>query len=44
MAAGVEKGKILGETLAWLLDLVLEHPELNNKETLLQKLADKISS
>ena len=44
MAAGVEKGKKLGETLAWLLDLVLEHPELNQKETLLKKLADKISS
>ncbi len=44
MAAGVEKGKKLGETLAWLLDLVLEHPELNHKDTLLEKLADKISS
>jgi len=44
MAAGVEKGKKLGETLAWLLDQVLEHPELNKKETLLEKLADKISS
>lgn len=44
MEAGVEKGKILGETLAWLLDLVLEQPELNKKEILLQKLADKISS
>lgn len=44
MAAGVERGKILGETLAWLLDLVLEQPELNQKETLLEKLADKISS
>lgn len=44
MEAGVEKGKILGKTLAWLLDLVLEQPELNKKEILLQKLADKISS
>ena len=44
MAAGVEKGKGLGEALAWLLDLVLEQPELNHKETLLAKLADKISS
>ena len=44
MEAGVEKGKILGETLAWLLELVLEQPELNKKEILLQKLADKISS
>ena len=44
MEAGVVKGKKLGETLAWLLDLVLEHPELNQKETLLKKLADKISS
>ena len=44
MEAGVEKGKKLGETLAWLLDLVLEHPELNQKESLLKKLADKISS
>ena len=38
MAAGVEKGKKLGETLAWLLDQVLEHPELNKKEILLEKL------
>ena len=44
MASGVEKGKGLGEVLAWLLDLVLEHPELNHKATLLAKLADKISS
>ena len=44
MAAGVEKGKGLGEALAWLLDLVLEQPELNHKEILLAKLADKISS
>ncbi len=48
MAAGVEKGKGLGEALAWLLDLVLEEPALNKKEVLLEKiskrLADKISS
>lgn len=38
MAAGVEKGKGLGEALARLLDLVLEHPEWNEKSILLEKL------
>ena len=41
MAAGVEKGKILGETLNWLLGMVLEHPEWNTKEILLKKLQEK---
>lgn len=38
MAAGVEKGKGLGEALAMLLDLVLEYPELNQKSILLEQL------
>lgn len=38
MAAGVEKGKRLGEILAELLNMVLENPELNKKEILLEKL------
>lgn len=38
MAAGVEKGKGLGEALAKLLDLVLEHPEMNQKSILLEQL------
>ena len=41
MAAGVEKGKAVGETLAWLLDMVLEKPELNKKEILLGKLEER---
>ncbi len=44
MAAGVPKGKFLGETLNWLLELVLDEPELNKKELLLEKLAGKFSS
>ena len=32
---GMKPGKQLGETLKNLLNLVLEHPELNQKETLL---------
>lgn len=41
MEAGVEKGKAIGETLAWLLDMVLENPELNKKEILLGKLEER---
>ncbi len=44
MAAGVEKGKMIGETLAWLLDMVLEQPELNTKEVLLEKLRQQMQS
>lgn len=40
MAAGVEKGKRLGELLAELLNMVLEKPELNKKELLLKKLEE----
>jgi len=38
MAAGVPKGKQIGETLVHLLDLVLEQPELNRKEILLDTI------
>lgn len=41
MAAGIPKGKQIGETLGWLLNLVLEQPELNQKEMLLRKLDEK---
>lgn len=40
MAAGVEKGKRLGELLSELLDMVLEKPELNKKDILLEKLEE----
>lgn len=40
MAAGVPKGPVLGETLQALFELVLEHPEWNEKEVLLEKLSD----
>ena len=33
--------KQIGETLGWLLNLVLEQPELNQKEMLLRKLDEK---
>ena len=42
MAAGVEKGKMIGEILAWLLDMVLEQPERNTKEELLEKLRQRM--
>ena len=42
MAAGIPKGKQIGETLAELLDLVLEQPELNEKACLLQRLEAKM--
>ena len=41
MAAGIRQGKEIGETLKYLLDLVLEDPSLNRKDTLLQKLNKK---
>lgn len=40
MAAGVPKGPVLGETLQALFELVLEHPEWNEKEVLLEKVSD----
>lgn len=43
MVVGVPKGKQIGENLAWLLDLVLENPELNEKQCLLKKLEEKIA-
>lgn len=38
MAAGVKPGKEVGETLARLLDLVLEEPGRNTREYLLSRL------
>lgn len=35
IAAGIPAGKQIGELLAHLLELVIEKPEMNNKETLL---------
>ena len=35
MAAGVKQGKQIGEILSDLLEIVLEDPEKNTKETLL---------
>lgn len=40
IAAGMKPGKKIGETLDYLLKLVLEEPECNNRETLL-KLAEE---
>lgn len=44
MGVGVKPGKALGEILAWLLDLVLEDPSLNQKEILLLKLEEKMAA
>lgn len=41
MAAGIRQGKEIGETLKYLLDLVLEDPSLNRKDILLLKLNQK---
>ncbi len=38
LKAGVQPGKEIGETLNRLLDAVLEHPELNEKESLMRLL------
>ena len=37
MAMGAPHGKVLGEVLAELLDLVLQAPAKNTKETLTEK-------
>ena len=44
LAAGVERGKMFGELLSWLLDQVLEQPDLNKKEVLMEKLKKRIQS
>lgn len=40
MDAGMKQGKEMGETLKYLLDLVLEDPALNRKEILLGKIKE----
>lgn len=40
MQAGVPKGKEIGRILGVLLEMVLEEPELNEKELLLKKVAE----
>ena len=37
IASGMEPGKKIGEILNKLLELVIEHPEYNTKECLLQE-------
>lgn len=39
IAAGMKPGKEIGETLNTLLDMVIEQPELNDKEILLEKVS-----
>lgn len=41
IAAGMRPGKAIGEALAYLLDLVLEHPEYNRREILMEKLSER---
>ena len=38
IAAGMKPGKEIGQMLEHFLDLVLEHPELNQKEELLKRI------
>lgn len=38
IAAGMKPGKEIGQMLEYFLDLVLEHPELNQKEELLKRI------
>ena len=41
MNMGVPQGKEIGEILSWLLDQVLEQPELNERETLTELVREK---
>ena len=41
MDMGVPQGKEIGEILSWLLDQVLEQPELNERETLTELVREK---
>ena len=41
MDMGVPQGKEIGEILSWLLDQVLEQPELNERETLTELVKEK---
>ena len=38
IATGMKPGKEIGQMLEHFLDLVLEHPELNQKEELLKRI------
>ena len=41
MDMGVPQGKEIGQILSWLLDQVLEDPQLNQRETLMQMAEEK---
>ena len=43
IAAGMKPGKKIGETLDYLLEVVLEEPESNNRETLLKLAAGRFT-
>lgn len=42
IAAGMAPGKEMGEALEYLLSVVLEHPEYNQKEILIKKLEERV--
>ena len=42
--AGMKPGPQLGQTLNELLELVIEHPEYNTKESLLKRIIPPVSS
>ena len=41
MDMGVPQGKEIGQILSWLLDQVLEDPQLNQRETLMHMAEEK---
>ena len=41
MDMGVPQGKEIGQILSWLLDQVLEDPQLNERETLTRMTEEK---
>ena len=41
MDMGVPQGKEIGQILSWLLDQVLEDPQLNERETLTRMAEEK---
>ncbi|KDR93760.1 tRNA nucleotidyltransferase (CCA-adding enzyme) [Peptoclostridium litorale DSM 5388] len=39
---GYSEGKEIGDALAWLLEIVLEYPDVNTKEKLIQKALERL--
>ena len=41
---GYSEGKEIGDALTWLLEIVLEHPDMNTKERLIQKALERLEN